>query len=151
MKTIFPFRRINRIKPLVRNDCKLLLLHKNILINENKSKPKEQVIDENEAKSELKSSRKLRNNTNVLNQMNVELKSGKAIQSYANEVKQHNKQFINKLFKENKQLEKQKRKQFYEKQKLLNFVNHFEFSTPLGLRVITTLFGSRLKWKGLQN
>jgi hypothetical protein len=135
----------------VRNDCKLLLLHKNLLINEKKSKSKEEVIDENEAKSEVKSERKLRNNTNVLNQMNAELKSGKAIQSYANEVKQNNKQIINNLFKEKKELEKQKRKQFYEKQKLLNFVNHFEFSTPLGSRVITTLFGSRLKWDYIQN
>jgi hypothetical protein len=39
MKTDFAFRRINRIKSLVRNDCKQIL-DKNVLISENKFKPK---------------------------------------------------------------------------------------------------------------
>jgi hypothetical protein len=41
MKTDFAFRRINRIKSLVRNDCKLLLLDKNVSINQKNFKSKE--------------------------------------------------------------------------------------------------------------
>jgi hypothetical protein len=84
-------------------------------------------------------SSKVKKRNKGLNQMNVELnikendlKSGKAIESYGNKVKDEKKEMINKLFKEKKELEKQKRKEFYEKQKLLNFVNHFPFSTPFG-------------------